>query len=218
MKYLFMILTSLFIISCHDTQHPSEFTKLPPIVKEESVSPTIDRARGSKEALETLARDQEKTIERQQASLARAEAIAAKIRSQIESGELVKQSDVEELQKELDIAKSDNDKLKHENSAFQSKIKELETILQDAKERSIKKDKEVAQKDDRILYLENIVEKEVKSKNDAISQRDKALLEAENAKVYKSWVRNIAIGFILYLLLKNIIASVWPQAQFLRRL
>lgn len=217
-RYLFSIFIGLFLLSCSNDQVPSDNITLPPVVKEESVSPTIKKAKGNSEELEKVAIAQDKTIQKQKEALARAEAIAAKIRSQIESGELVDKKDLDSLETELEIIKSDNSNLKNQNLEFQHKIKELEQLLDDANDKSIKKDKEVEGLESQVTFYKNKSDSLVLEKNDAIKERDKAKEEAANAKVYKSWVLWLVGGFVAYLLLKNIVASIFPQAQFLRRL
>lgn len=219
LTYIAAIVASILALSSCVPNTPESDVIVPRAIPvSESVTPTLGQINDAGGDLRVIASDQEKVIASLERDLDEALAVASKIEKQLAEDRPVNPEDLETLKAQLINAKAKNSTLEVENQVLKTKIKELETFVDKATAQSIMKDNEVDSLRGNIDTLENQVKSLVDEKNSAIQERDKAIKEAENAGVYKSWVKGIAITIIAYFIIKNLLASYLPQANFLKRI
>lgn len=214
--YLILTLAAL-LVGCSTPTPPSENIPLPPVASEQSVSPTIKTAKGQNLEVQGKLNEQATTIQVQGESLQRATEIATRLQDQINRGELVRKEDVEALRVELDAIKRDNNTLLKTNRELIQKVAALQALLDEADSLSTKKDKQVESLEAQNQHYRIREASLISEKNSAIQERDKLTKTAADAKVYKKILWTAAIGYLVLLIVKNILAYSFPTMNILKR-
>lgn len=211
-----MIAGILALSSCAPKVYKSNVVTPPSPPKTESVTPDLKVINATSKELRTIVVEQDRMIESQKVDLEDAIAYADKIKLQLENNQPINQDDLENLKEKLEDAKARSDALKVENVALKLKINELENIVERATEKSNKKDGEV----DQLRSNEKVLKEQVatleQEKNAIADERDKLTKKLASASVYKNWVIGLVIGYVAWLIIKNIIMIYFPASAIRR--
>jgi chromosome segregation ATPase len=191
------------------------------VVTKENITLALEENKQLKRELdrsETIIKDQVMDIDKALDS-------SSKMLNDIKKDIAIKENEMVSLIQNINNVKKNNAQLSQQNAILLFDLKSQESSLSAAQENIRKaEDKAIAKEneaDDLRVNLEEEMKKNIyldESNKKLKEFADKNAIKAANAGVYKSWVLYIVGGFILYIILKNVAASVWPQASILRRL
>ena len=211
-----MIAGLLALSSCSPNVRKSSVVTPPTPPKAESVTPDLKVINATSKELRTIVVEQDKVIESQKVDLDDAIAYADKIKLQLENDQPINQEDLANLKERLEDAKAKSNALKVENVALKAKINELENIVEQATEKSNKKDGEVAA----LRSNETILKEQVKTieqeKNDAVDENAKLAKKLASAAVYKKWVIGLVSAYVAWLIIKNLLMVYFPASAIRR--
>jgi chromosome segregation ATPase len=231
-KLFFSILVYVCLaVSCKPTApHVSGDTVIPAITASprpdlDSAKEGVTKAIGQNDQIKSDLEVTGKSVKNQGDEIDRAVAEAQEMKRKLENNIAVKDSEIAALISRLNRIKEQNTELSEQNAALLTKLAkqltELNAALNKAKDASGKLVDKEKETDELRTKFEDINKdkKALEDNQEAImKERDDAVKDAATAGVYRSWVKGLVFGFLGYLLLKNILASVFPASNILRRI
>lgn len=232
MKWLLSLFFCLFLaVSCAPPQAP-EYSRPNVPQKTESVLPDIDSTKESVTSALNENRqlkrelDRSETIIKEQGTdIEKALGSAERMLKDLKSDIALKETEMVGLIEHINKVKTNNSHLAQQNAILLFDLASQEENLKVAQDRITKAQERAINKENEAnslrLLLDGEIEKNAqldKSNKDLKKESEKNAVKAATAGVYRNWVISLAVGFVAYLILKNVAASVWPQASILRRL
>lgn len=229
-RWVLFIVAILFLSGCQTPTVTDVNIPTPP-VKSESAIPTLNKTKDSVDkAKETtvLIVDRVKAskieFEKQKTDIDTALELSKGIKSNAENKELVTVVDANYLWDVLNSVKTRNLFLEAKNKELEEYSNSLNTELQTTKKYTddlnkllsdIENEKEVLRMQNMDLVIQL---KHQNASNSALQKENiKLTKQAADAKVYKKIIWGIGIGYLILVIIKNVIAIYAPGATFLKR-
>ena len=222
--FLSILFLCFTLISCEQGSGVYSQTVIPEKVESartdlENTSSGVNKAIVQSEKLKNTAEDSKQTVIQQRADIDEAIANAMRLQEKLAANIALKEIEVANLVAHLEKVKSQNASLENQNSRLWSDLLDQEEILQGVQESATIARAKVEDLESQNGNLRSILEKEISDKTELLKEKkglekakQKLATDLASASVYKNWILTIVWGYLALLILKNVAASVWPQA------
>ena len=213
-KYIATLFLTALFSSCATRTISQDFTipKAPIVV--ENISPTVTKVIETNKVLENKVNNQSKLIAEQKMDIDEAIKKAESIRKSASENIQVKEQDALDLVANLKTVHTRNLFLETENNDLSNTVSDQSKQLDFANSLAAKKDSEVAELRQQSDQKDNIIKTKNEDTRKIIIERDKAIIDAASANVYKHWIYGILGGFLLWTILKNVLMMYFPTTRF----
>jgi tetrahydromethanopterin S-methyltransferase subunit B len=222
------ILIPIFLISgCAKDPTPPVAIPVAPPVKEsvvphlKRVTKGIDDSLESNTKIDSKLKEQKDTVLQQQMTISETIAKTERLKDKIVADEIIKELEVVDIINDLKTMETRNLFLEKQNSELETIRTEQEAILKMTKEdasityrKLLDKENEANELRSQNKFLAN----SLNVKNNEVETLKKSLekekIKSARATVYKNWVYGLVWGFILWIIIKNILMVYFPMTKF----
>lgn len=221
-----MIMVSLLATSCSTTSAPR--LTPPPPQKTESVIPKMNKIgdnvgsvmKDNTRISEKL-KDQEKAMLDQKISIADALAQAEKMKEKAAANQAITEIDaidmISKLKKVEDrnmFLETTNKELTDIKTEQEKTLNELNTKVKDATELLAQKETEVMNLRSQNKYYHDTLQQKNQETEEIKKELSKEKERAARANVYRNWIIGIAVGWVLWTIIRNVLMVYFPAVRF----
>lgn len=221
-----LVIPLILISGCARTTPPVNIPPPPPMVESvkpslERVSSGIERATDSNRKIDSKIQEQRTTVLDQKITIVETIAKVEKLREKVLADEIIKEIELIDIINDLRSIEKRNMFLEKQNSELDSMRKDQEAILKMTREDASITYRKLIEKENeaRDLRIQNkFLANNLTSKNDEVENLKQLLTKEKEtsakAKVYKYWVIGLAVGFLVWTILKNVLMIYLPTTRF----
>jgi hypothetical protein len=222
------VLLAVFIIfGCAPKTTPPSIIPPPP-AKIESVAPSlrkvsdgIDRTIETNTKIDTTIKQQRETVLRQKIKISETITKVEKLREKVLAEQLIKEIEVVEIINDLRTIEQRNLFLETQNGELENIRKDQAAILKMTKEDASITYRKLMDKENEANELRNqntFLATNLTTKNQEAETLKKNLekekVKAAKASVYRNWIFGLVGGFVLWIIIKNVLMVYFPMTKF----
>lgn len=221
-----LVVAVMLISGCAKDTPPVAIPVSPPT--KESVVPSlrkvsdgIDRSLDSNSKIDSKIRELNDTVLKQKLTISETIAKAEKIREKALAEQLIKEIELIEIITSLKTIEQRNLFLETQNSELETIRKDQEAILKMTRDdasitykKLIDKENEATQLREQNAFLStnlNLKNQEVETLKKDLS---KEKVKSARANVYRNWIFSLVGGFVLWIIIKNVLMVYFPMTKF----
>ena len=221
-----LIIPLLLISGCVKDTPPVDIPKAP-IVKEsvvpslKKVSDGVERSLDSNTKIDSKLQEQRNTVLQQKITITETIVKLERIREKVLAEEAIKEIEIVDIIKDLKTIETRNLFLEKQNGELETIRKDQAAILKMTKEDASITYRKLIDKENEALELRTqneFLSSNLASKNKEVESLKKDLskekVKSARANVYRNWIFGIVGGFVLWIIIKNVLMIYFPLAKF----
>jgi hypothetical protein len=187
----------------------------------EKVSGGIDKSLESNTKIDSKIKEQRDTVLRQKITITETITKVERLRDKVLAEEAIKEIEVIDIISDLKIIESRNLFLEKQNSELEDIRKDQEAILQMTKtdasityRKLMDKENEANELRSQNTFLANNLNIKNKEVETLKQKLEKEKVKSARAGVYRNWIIGLSVGFVAWLIIKNILMIYFPMTKF----
>lgn len=221
-----LIIPLLLISGCVKDTPPVGIPKAP--IVRESVVPSlkkvtdgVERSLESNTKIDSKLQEQRNTVLQQKITITETIVKVERLREKVLAEEAIKEIEVIDIINDLKTIESRNLFLEKQNGELEIIRKDQEAILKMTKEdasityrKLIEKENEANELRSQNKFLASNLDVKNKEVESLKQKLEKEKVKSARAGVYRNWIIGLSVGFIVWLIIKNILMVYFPMTKF----